>query len=43
MCHEGLVEQLQFLNFYVSRGGAVRFLRSGENYYIYFIHRFLYI
>ena len=38
LCHQELVEQMQLLkkNFYVSHGGAKRFLRDGEKYYIYF-------
>jgi len=30
-----------FLNFYVSRGSATKFLRNGEKYYIYFIDNLL--
>jgi len=29
------------LNFYVSHGSATRFLRNGENYYIYFLDNLL--
>jgi len=28
---------MYFLNFYVSHGSAMRFLRGGEKYYIYFV------
>jgi len=28
---------MYFLNFYVSHGNAMRFLRAGDKYYIYFV------
>ena len=39
--HQELVEQMHFLNFYVSYGSATRFLRVGEKYYIYFVYLLL--
>jgi len=39
--HQELVEQMHFLNFYVSHGRATRFLRGGKKYYIYFVYNLL--
>jgi len=41
LCHQELVEQMHFLNFYVSHGSVARFLRRGEKYYIYFVDKLL--
>ena len=41
LCHQELVEQIHFLNFYVSHGSAMRFSRGGEKYYIYFVDNLL--
>ena len=39
--NQELVEQMHFLNFYVSHGSATRFLGGDEKYYIYFVDNLL--